>query len=64
METDTAQEQRHTWHLDSLRALGFTRLQRATLVELVDDGEVELAYLRELIEKRGWTTEQAFLSVA
>jgi hypothetical protein len=62
-DTDT-QEQLHSWHLDSLKALGFTRLQQAKLIELLDDGEVELAEIRDLIERRGWTPEQAFLSLA
>ena len=62
--SETEQDVLRSWHLESLRALGFTRLQRVALVELVDDGEIDLAELRDLIEKRGWTPEQAFLAVA
>jgi DNA-binding MarR family transcriptional regulator len=61
--TDTEQQLK-LWHIDELRRLKFTMQQRTVLLKLLDDGEVELAEIRDLIERRGWTPEQAFLSLA
>lgn len=44
--------------------MGFNRHQRDKLLELLDSGDLDLHDLWDLIEKRRWTPEQAFLAVA
>jgi hypothetical protein len=51
------------WRIHELQRLRFTQKQRAELLRLIEAGEVELAEVRALVEKRGWTAEQAFLNV-
>src|SRR5262249_28615216 len=52
------------WRLKELRELNFSLEQRAVLLELIEKGDVELATIRDLVLKRHWTAEQAFLCVA
>jgi hypothetical protein len=52
------------WWIDEMTRLGFTKQQRVVLREKLERGELEFSELRALIEKRGWSPEQAFLSAA
>lgn len=61
---DGDQEILDAWHRDELTRLGFNSRQRQVLMEAIDKGEVTLVEIRDLIEKRQWTPDQAFLSAA
>ena len=52
------------WRLEDLRQLGFNFDQRQALLECIEKGEIELAEIRDLIQKRHWTPEQVFLCAA
>ncbi len=62
--TVSDQEKLESWHRHELIRLEFTSHQRAKLLWLMEKGELDLADVRDLIEKRHWTPEQAFLAVA
>jgi hypothetical protein len=62
---DVADEQElRLWRIDELRRLRFNESQRRELLKRIEAGEITLAEIRDLIEKRHWTPEQAFLSAA
>lgn len=60
---DSIEEHRklEDWHRAELQRLGFSREQRQFLMALMDADELDLADVRDLIEKRRWTPEQAWL---